>query len=287
GYVTVSVPDNRAHAWVEIYADGFGWVSFEATPGYGNVAVMSVDDDASAVTSEITAVITEAPVFSEIIETTVVNAESEVSQADITTATTVTAVTGASDKNSDVTVEYTVTQAGGEMLSVPYTTAEESESQLSETASQTDVTEEEHSYNKPEEKSGSLLIIAAAVGIPVLVALTVILFRAAVYSNRKRRISKCPDKAAAEIYRLLLRLAVVCGVRMSGSDELAAFAEKYNGTADNIIFTAEKARFGTGVSCYETEKSAQEYKALADSVLAEHSAVQRVIAIALCMNKYV
>lgn len=30
--ITVSVPDANAHAWVEIYADGFGWIPFEFTP---------------------------------------------------------------------------------------------------------------------------------------------------------------------------------------------------------------------------------------------------------------
>ena len=31
--VTVSVPDSAAHAWVEYYVDGIGWVDFEVTPG--------------------------------------------------------------------------------------------------------------------------------------------------------------------------------------------------------------------------------------------------------------
>lgn len=33
-YLTVEVPDANAHAWVEIYVDGFGWVPVEFTPGY-------------------------------------------------------------------------------------------------------------------------------------------------------------------------------------------------------------------------------------------------------------
>lgn len=33
-YVTVTVPDNKAHAWVEIYVSGYGWIPIEVTPGY-------------------------------------------------------------------------------------------------------------------------------------------------------------------------------------------------------------------------------------------------------------
>lgn len=34
---TIDVTDSRAHAWAEIYIDGFGWYPMEFTSGYGNI----------------------------------------------------------------------------------------------------------------------------------------------------------------------------------------------------------------------------------------------------------
>lgn len=39
GSYTINVQDNRSHAWTEIYLDGFGWVPFEFTAGYSNMAI--------------------------------------------------------------------------------------------------------------------------------------------------------------------------------------------------------------------------------------------------------
>ena len=36
-YMKYDVYDNAAHAWVEAYIDGYGWVIVDATPGYGEV----------------------------------------------------------------------------------------------------------------------------------------------------------------------------------------------------------------------------------------------------------
>ena len=36
-YMKYDVYDNAAHAWVEAYIDGYGWVIVDATPGYGEI----------------------------------------------------------------------------------------------------------------------------------------------------------------------------------------------------------------------------------------------------------
>lgn len=40
-YQTFDVTDNSAHAWVEVFIDGYGWVVIDPTPGYGEEDVVS------------------------------------------------------------------------------------------------------------------------------------------------------------------------------------------------------------------------------------------------------
>ncbi len=46
--VTVSITDENAHAWVEVYFDGFGWVPIEFTVGYSSYNGADVNADGSS-----------------------------------------------------------------------------------------------------------------------------------------------------------------------------------------------------------------------------------------------
>lgn len=55
--VTLTITDRYAHAWVEVYIDGLGWMPVEVTPGYSpdyNVEEMYEEDDEDESTKEVT-----------------------------------------------------------------------------------------------------------------------------------------------------------------------------------------------------------------------------------------
>ncbi len=119
GYVTVTVPDSRAHAWIEIYADGLGWMPFEVTPGYGNILVEYTDgvqNEGETITSVLTTVTTQEPMYSETLfpqtEMSVTSAGTSVSEDEEQEETAdTTSVTGAEEITETATFTETETSS--------------------------------------------------------------------------------------------------------------------------------------------------------------------------------
>lgn len=54
GTYTIELKDNRSHAWVEVYLNGYGWVPFEFTAGYSNQTIDTTPTTTATTTTETT-----------------------------------------------------------------------------------------------------------------------------------------------------------------------------------------------------------------------------------------
>ena len=271
GYTTVSVPDSRAHAWVEVYIDGYGWLSFEATPGYGNMAMEldgTEDSFEDAPVSEITSVSTEAPIFTEnpAVTTGEGNIETEITVTETDIETTVTMSTDneeskltdrpAAAEGNDVT-ETAYGKEGEAVTSVSYVnngqsdeTAESSEiSHISET-SQSNAAEIAPRKEFPKALMGTLAVILSAAAAAVIMLLS----RKLVFSARRRRLANDPDKAAAHMYRMLLALSGEENIPEKLAEQLEARDIPAELT-ETVVNAAMKARFGGGIEKSESENA--------------------------------
>lgn len=316
GFVTMSVPDNRAHAWTEIYIDGYGWLRYEVTPGYGNVAFLPADDNWEETSaSEITSVSTEPPVFSEHITSETVSMTETASAAvtEITTEITVSVTidtensgehdieasvepSGNGDiqtnapaengelpppdeNNTDDQQEYSPSEYQPEMTSVSVTTAnnEESTEQLKKGI---------------DPKTAELLIrISSVIAVIALICCVFYARRKLVLAHRRKLTEKAPEKAAVQLYHMLTRLAAKRGADIRISTDIMAekFAELEGFDRPHcsaVINTALKARFGTGITSDEARISIDAYNYISSKLFV--GKIRHFIAVwIICNDKYV
>ncbi len=243
--VTINVTDSRAHAWAEIYIDGFGWYPMEFTSGYGNIR--------TALPTE-----TAAP---ETVSETVSSAESEETEIAETSA-------GESAPSAESSA------ADGDTNSPP--AAQESSAALPENTSVTEVTEPPANTveNIPEPEISKAPVIGFGIfGIKggrkvdiyydlteIFLAVLVIIAVPSVFIIRRRiclliykkKCSSGRKKAALAAYKKFRRLAELMKLPEQGEMGDLEYAKALSessellsdGTAETVIRTALKASFG-------------------------------------------
>ena len=280
GYTTLSVPDSRAHAWAEVYIDGYGWLSFEATPGYGNMILEldgSEDSFEDAPVSEITSVSTEAPLFSE--NPAVTKAEGDI-ETEITVTETAHETTVSVSEGNEASVltdspetaygeDVTETVFGnGEVgTSVSYVdngqSGEASES-YETSGSEASETEESGSAELAPRKEvpkallGTLAVILSAAAVVLIMLLS----RRLVFGARRKRLTNAPCKAAAHMYKMLLSVSGEENIPEVLADRLEAVGVSKELT-EAVVNAALKARFGGGIDISEAKEA---YAALSSAM---------------------
>lgn len=265
GYTTVSVPDSRAHAWAEVYVDGFGWLSFESTPGYGNMITEPESlgngfEEPPA--SEITSVSTEAPVYSENPASATVPSETELTET-VTAEEDISETAAEAPSESKVTdtsvIYEDITETADNGTAEIGTAVSYGNEGIAESSAISDISEtEQSSFGEElvtrEEASGGagriiLIIIAAAIIVFIPMG-----GRQAVFYARHRRLSNAPDRAAADMYRLLLISSGEDNVPEELADRLEVL-DIPRSLTETVVSTAMKSRFGGGISAREAKRS--------------------------------
>lgn len=315
--VTVSVPDSRAHAWTEVYIDGFGWLIFDPTPGYGNVMLTYSSDkgDKEKVT-EITEVTTEAPVNTESVYTTVTSAVTEI----VTTASVT------SEKNTEISdTEGSLTtmvpnEDGTDMTTVTSMSAHTSpdgsvftdkggepyQPEITNTGNAATGSEISYSGVGGGESGNDKLIsdskadpavikvintVLLCLLLPAALVAAILARRRLILVIRHRRISSAPSESAVKIWKMTKALASRKGIVIGSPDDNTAAVLSENGFDEEqcriIVMTVLRARFGGGAARSETAAAAKAYNRIAEQLNAEDNRVMKIIRkFILCSDIY-
>ncbi|MCI7766712.1 MAG: transglutaminase-like domain-containing protein [Oscillospiraceae bacterium] len=285
GFTTVSVPDSRAHAWAEVYVNGFGWMSFESTPGYGNMITEPYSMEKGfeePPASELTSVSTEAPVYSEnpaarteISETAseeenITETETEpASESEFTDTTVIyediteTAESGTAETAAEISYQNDGEAVGTDSGIV---------TEYSETV-QTAIGEELAPREEPSPGSGRIFAVILAAAAIVFIPIA---GRQAVFFARRRRISYAPDRAAADMYRLLLAASGEDNVPERLAERLEA-ADIPRELSETVVSAAMKSRFGGGISVHEAKLEAEALETALRLIYEKKNALGKVL----------
>jgi hypothetical protein len=108
--VTVKISDTRAHAWVEVYIDEYGWYPYEFTSGYGNVRT-SITLETPQITTATTVTTAATAITTETAETEVTTAPQSANSANSTQSTQSTQLNGAANTAASTTSNKTTSES--------------------------------------------------------------------------------------------------------------------------------------------------------------------------------
>lgn len=240
--VTVELKDDRAHAWIEVYLDGYGWFPYEVTPGYDEV-ISSGGSKKTQQGNE--AAVQEMPPMSEP-ETETQTETETVTEAPVLEETEASKTEVTEESDIDIDEQEDISEETSDDFSPP------DEEDLPETI--------------PEEKQH---INFMPIIIVTSVLLAAVLFFAIRYHNitgtRRKRFGGNSNKnkayAAGKYFLSLCAYKKVTKRREQTYEEFGAEAEQRipeleKGSAEVILNAALKSKFGGNAPDKETAENA-------------------------------
>ncbi len=232
---TIDVTDARAHAWAEVYINGFGWYPLEFTSGYGNVQTA----------------VTTVPVTEEITESEPEQtAQTEVSQQPANEQADGTAATQAPSDNTQQDPQTSVAVSETTAPAAEQTDAVSEGSAAGKQSIGFSIFGSGNGERRDVVYDLTLLVLAVCI---ISTAVAVIGIRRIIIVKNSRNALRGDKKAAVKkIYRRFGRLIKTLKLSEQGNMTCKDYADKLSaecrylsdGTAALVINTALKSEFG-------------------------------------------